>query len=37
MVANHQSGEHQGGMKRRVAALQGGNAMKLHRRTFFEV
>jgi tripartite-type tricarboxylate transporter receptor subunit TctC len=37
MVANHQGGEHQGGMKRRVAALQGGNAMKLPRRNFLHL
>src|SRR2546421_12441179 len=37
MVANHQGGEHQGGMKRRVAALQGGNAMKLPRRSFLHL
>src|SRR5262245_3285594 len=37
MVANHQGGRHQGGMKRRVAALQGGNAMKLPRRNFLHL
>src|SRR5262245_40967442 len=37
MVANHQDGEHQGGMKRRGAALQGGNAMKLPRRKFLHL
>jgi tripartite-type tricarboxylate transporter receptor subunit TctC len=37
MVANHQGGEHQGGMKRRVAALQGGNAVKLPRRNFLHL
>jgi hypothetical protein len=37
MVANHQGGEHQGGMKRRVAGVSERDAMKLPRRQFLHL
>jgi tripartite-type tricarboxylate transporter receptor subunit TctC len=37
VVADHQSGEHQGGMKLRVAGFREGNAMKLPRRQFLHL
>src|SRR5215467_2219879 len=37
MVADHQGGEHQGGIKRRVAHISEREAMKLPRRKFLQL